>query len=122
MMLSTLTCSIDMLERREFPSLHLVNDTLHAILGQHVRFSRCDSLASPYVFEELLCAVAIANDSEDFALRGECTQRCCNTDCNRGFDQTKCQRASREWRVILLPVAPTTRTRSTAMFAMSLLI
>ena len=61
-----LAASVDMLERRQLSSFHFVDHTLHSSIRRCVRFRSRDSISSANVLEQLLGAILVAYDGEDF--------------------------------------------------------
>lgn len=81
-----LTCSVDMLERRQTPCLHLVDHFLHAIFARDVTFDGRDSRLRPDVAVQLLSRSLVAHHGQDFSLRAQCCDAYRHTNVACGAD------------------------------------
>ena len=69
-----------MLERRQLPSLDLVNDTLDSSFGSYIGFDGGDAVFRSNVFEQLVRAGLVSNDGEDVAFCSESAMDSCDAD------------------------------------------
>ena len=79
-----------MLERRQLPSVDLINDTLDSGFGRHIRFDGGDAVFRSNVFEQLVRAGLVSNDGEDVAFGSESAVDGCNADVACGSYYEDC--------------------------------